>query len=240
MAGWKINRNTAETHNLILQVLSCHLLSGFASFWVSVFSFICLPSYIPTNTWFISQFNSINKKERNHVNDQLYFWKKPTVMYSQLAYRVFCSSEEAAPSGNLSCCLFTFHLHYETYLQNHPMATVYLQIQLHHQSWMPGYNHSRLLMWRCKSFPLMPKENFCWLLAEPRPCLLGGWPWIVQHIKIKDFSSLCDKFTWICQYCNIIFFFPQSLQTKNNTQTFPDCCAPAWMWHTELTWTMWV
>lgn len=91
MAGRKANKNTAGTHNLLLWVLSCCVLYGFASFWLSVFSLTCLPSYVPTNTWFISQFNNTNKKEQSHFNDQLYFWKKPTVTHSQLACGVSCS-----------------------------------------------------------------------------------------------------------------------------------------------------
>lgn len=237
MAGWKINKNTAETHNLILHVLSCHVLSGFTSFWVSVFSVMCLPSYIPTNPWFISQFNNINKKERNHVNDQLYFWKKPTVMYSQPAYGVSCSAKRQHH-------LETWHaasLHFVSTMK-HICRTIPWPQYICRYNCTTSHGcletTSGVLMGRCKSFPLMPKENFCWLLATPRAGLLGGWPWIVQHINIKDFSFLCDTFAWICQYCNIIFFSPQSLQMKNNTQTFPDCCAPAWMWQTELTCTM--
>lgn len=118
--------------------------SGFLfCFFLFFFFFLCLPpTYPQTLDLFLSLITSTRttKKEQNHVNDQLYFWKKPTVMYSQLAYRVSCSAKRQQPSGNLSCCLFTFHLQYETYLQNHPMATVYLQIQLHHQSWKPGDN----------------------------------------------------------------------------------------------------
>lgn len=198
MAGWKINKNTAETHNLILHVLSCHVLSGFTSFWVSVFSVMCLPSYIPTNPWFISQFNNINKKERNHVNDQLYFWKKPTVMYSQPAYGVSCSAKR---QHHLETW-YAASLHFVSTMKRICRTIPWPQ-------YICRYNcttshgcletTSGVLMGRCKSFPLMPKENFCWLLATPRAGLLGGWPWIVQHINIKDFSFLCDTFAWICQ-----------------------------------------
>lgn len=212
--------------------------------WVCLFLGFCfffyLPSCKPTNTWFISQFNNINKKERNHVNDQLYFWKKPTVMYSQLAYGVSCSVKR---QHHLETC-HAASLHFVSTTKRICRAIPWPQ-HIHRFNCTTSHGcletTSGLLMWRCKSFPLMLKENSCWLLSKPRPCLLGGWPWVI-HIKIKDFSlcDKCDKFTWICQYCNILFFFPQSLQMKNNTQTFPDCCASGWMWQTELTWTMWV
>lgn len=183
--------------------------------WVCLFLGFCfflscafLPTYPQTLDLFLSLITSTKttKKEQNHVNDQLYFWKKPTVMYSQLAYGVSCSAKR---QHHLETC-HAASLHFISTMKCICRTIPWPQ-------YICRYNcttshgcletTSGLLMWRCKSFPLMPKENFCWLSAEPWPRSLGGWPWTVRHIKIKAFNFLCDKFTWICQDCNILSFF---------------------------------
>lgn len=116
--------------------------------WVCLFLGFCfffhVLSFLHSHKQFISQFNNINKKKQQKKNrimlmTSFIFGRSQQSCIANCIWSLLLS-KEAAPSGNLSCCLFTFNLHYEMYLQNHPMATVCLQTQLHHQSWMPGGN----------------------------------------------------------------------------------------------------
>lgn len=184
MAGRKANKNTAGTHNLLLWVLSCCVLYGFASFWLSIFSLTCLPSYVPRNTWFISQFNNINKKEHSHCNDQLYFWKKPTVMHSQLACGVSCSVKRqycTETRHDASLC----YLSTTKCIQNYLMATISLQIQLHHQPWISGHSPSAPEM-KMQVLSTYAEGESLLAFGWTQAIFTGDWSWSSEVLKYQN------------------------------------------------------
>lgn len=208
VAGRKANKNTAGTHNLLLWVLSCCVLYGFASFWLSVFSLTCLPMYPETLD---SQVNNINKKTIVTLMTNSVFGRSQQSCIANL-------HAESLPQwrGSIVRKPDMMLLYVTSPLQNVFRTISWPQYLCRYNcTTSHGYLDTarHLLRWRCKSFPHTLKENLCWPLAERRPYLLVADHGVQRYlsIRIKAFSFLCDKFTRICQSCNILFFFPQSL-----------------------------
>lgn len=216
MAAWTANTSTAGTHNLLVWALSCCGLYGFASFWLSVFSFTCPPSYVPTNTWFISQFNTTNRKEQSCFNTSGIFGR------SQQSSPANLQAESLAQwRGSTIWTPVTMPLYVTSPLRNvfRTLAWPYYLCRYNCTTSHGCLETTRRLpRCRCKSLPHTLKENLCWPLAEHRSRLLGGDHGAQRYlsVKIKAFSFLCDKFTRICQFCNTLFV-PQSLQEKTRT-----------------------
>lgn len=95
-----------------------------------------LPTYPETLDLSLSL---INKKEQRHFNDQLYFWKKPTAMHSQLACGASCSVKRQyhmETCHDVSLC----YLSTMKCAQKCHMTAISLQIQLRRQPWISGDN----------------------------------------------------------------------------------------------------
>lgn len=175
MVGWKTNKNTAGTDKLLLWVLSCCVLCRFAAFWF----FTCLPSYIPTNIWFISQFNNINKKRRVALMSRYIFGGSQQLWVASLHAKSLAQWRGSTIWKPVIVSLF--YLSTMKCIQNYRTATVSLQIQLHHQLWVSGHNS-----WAPPSPSHKHWRRISESSAEHRWCLLSDWPWSWELLKYQN------------------------------------------------------